>query len=30
MKMNYIEENIFNFILNEKIFRNTSITISNK
>lgn len=26
MKMNYIKKNIF--ILNEKIFRNTSITVS--
>ena len=25
--MNYIEKNIFNYILNEKIFRNASITV---
>lgn len=25
--MNYIEKNIFNSILNEKIFRNASITV---
>lgn len=28
MKMNYIEKNIFNSILNEKILRNASITVS--
>lgn len=28
MKMNYIEKNIFNSILNEKILRNVSITVS--
>lgn len=28
MKMNYIEKNILNSILNEKILRNASITVS--